>query len=257
VSHQANFEVCPPPIHPRTFSEVSAADVIVIGAGIAGLTAAVSAAEAGARAVLLEKGPTFHQRGGHNAAILSRLQKKAGIEIDRNQIIATIMEHGGYRCDQRVVTTWADNCNQVMDWLLDMAEEAKIDVILDPATKPWYFPNYPTIHIFMPNMQETLANMLQDRALKLGVDIRFETPAVRLLRDGGSRVTGVIARTRDGGYAHYAVNRAVVLCTGTMATTARWSRNTAGKPPARSNATMIPPSIPATDTRWGCGSVRR
>jgi fumarate reductase flavoprotein subunit len=214
VSYQADFEACPPPIHPRAFTEVSAADVIVIGAGIAGLAAAVSAAEAGARTVLLEKGPTYHQRGGHNAAIVSRLQKKAGIEIDRNQLITTIMEHGGYRCDQRVVAAWADNCSQVMDWLLDMAAAAKIEVVLDPATKPWYFPNYPTIHIFMPDMQETLARMLLDRAVGLGVEICYETPAVRLLRDGDSRVDGVIAQTNNGGYAKYAVNRGVVLCTG-------------------------------------------
>ncbi len=55
------------------------ADVVIVGAGIAGLTAAVSAAEAGAKTILLEKGSTFHARGLHNAAINSRLQIKAGI----------------------------------------------------------------------------------------------------------------------------------------------------------------------------------
>jgi fumarate reductase flavoprotein subunit len=209
-----DFETCPPPIHPRLIKEEVITDVVVIGAGIAGLTAAASAAEAGAKTVLLEKGPTFHQRGGHNAAIASKLQKKSGISIDRNNIIATIMEHGAYRCDQRVINTWADNCSQVMDWLLDIAKEAKIEVVLEPTTKPWYFPNYPTIHMFMPNMQETLANMLQDKARASGVDFRFETPAVRLLRDGNGRVSGVVAENKSGGYTLYKVHRAVVLCTG-------------------------------------------
>ena len=208
------FEVCPPPIHVRDINETVSTDVVVVGAGIAGLTAALSAAEAGAKTILLEKGPTYNVRGLHNAAIASRLQKKAGITIDRDQVISTIMEFGAYRSDQRLVRLWADNCDKVMDWLLDMAEEAKVEVVLDPTTKPWYFPNYPMIHVFMPKFQETLAEMLRSNARELGVDFRFETPAVRLLREGKGRVTGVIAQTKQGDYTRLNVNKGVVLCSG-------------------------------------------
>jgi len=208
------FEVCPPPIPVKYIKETVAADVVVVGAGIAGLTAGLSAAEAGARTILLEKGPTYNVRGLHNAAIDSRLQKKAGIKIDRDQVISTIMEFGAYRSDQRLVRLWADNCDKVMDWLLDMAEGAKIEVILDPTTKPWYFPNYPMIHVFMPKFQETLAEMLKSNAQKLGVDFRFETPAVRLVREGKGRVTGIIAQTKQGDYTRLNVSKAVVLCSG-------------------------------------------
>jgi fumarate reductase flavoprotein subunit len=208
------FEACPPPIPPVSIKETAAADVVVVGAGIAGLTAALSAAEAGAKTILLEKGPTYNVRGLHNAAIASRLQKEAGIEVDRDQVISTIMEFGAYRSDQRLVRLWADNCDKVMDWLLDMAEKAKVQVVLDPSTKPWYFPNYPVIHVFMPKRQETLAKMLQSNGRELGVDFRFETPAVRLIREGKGRVAGVIAQTKQGDYAKINVKKAVVLCSG-------------------------------------------
>jgi len=209
-----NFEVCPPPIHVREIKETVVADVVVVGAGVAGLTAALSAAEAGAKTIVLEKGPTCNCRGLHNAAFASRLQKKAGIKIDKNEVISTIMQFGSYRADQKVVKLWADNCDKVMDWLLDMAEEAKVEVVLDPTTKSWYFPNYPLIHIFMPNLQETLVEMLKSNGQKRGVDYRFETPAIRLLREGKSRVTGVIAQNKQGGYTRFDVNKAVVLCSG-------------------------------------------
>jgi len=203
-----------PPIPSKNIKERITADVVVVGAGISGLTAALSAAEAGAKTLLLEKGPTFSVRGLHNAAIASRLQKEAGLKTDRDQVISTIMEFGTYRSDQKIVKLWADNCDKVMDWLLDMAEAARIKVVLDPTTKPWYFPNYPLIHVFMPKFQETLAEMLQSNGQRLGVDFHFKTPAVRLLREGKGRVTGVITQTSEGDYTRFDASKAVVLCTG-------------------------------------------
>ncbi len=211
---KASFEIPPPPIPAKDIRETVTADVVVVGAGIAGLTAALSAAGAGAKTILLEKGPNYNVRGLHNAAIASRLQKKAGIKIDREQLISTIMEWGAYRSDQKLVKLWADNCDKVMDWLLDMAEAANVQVILDPTTKPWYFPNYPTIHVFPPKLQETLADMLLSNGRALGVEYRFESPAIRLVRKGKGRVTGVIARDAQGNYIRFNAGKGVVLCTG-------------------------------------------
>jgi fumarate reductase flavoprotein subunit len=214
---KASFEVPPPPIPEKDIKEKTTADVVVLGAGIAGLTAALSAAEAGAKTILLEKGPTYNFRGLHNAAIASRMQKKAGIANNKEQIIYTIMETAAYRGNQRVVNVWADNCDSVMDWLLDMAEAANIEVALDTTTKPWYFPNYPVIHVFDSKnygWQASLTEMLMNNVRAHGVDIRFETPAVRLIRKGKGRVTGVIAQNKAGKYIQFNASRAVVLCTG-------------------------------------------
>jgi len=210
---KAGFLESPPPILASEIGETRSADVVVVGAGISGLTAAVSAAESGARTILIEKGPGFSVRGLHNAALNSRLQKQAGIKSDRDKVISTIMEFSGYRADQRIVTLWADNCDKVMDWLLDLADEAGLKVMLDTTTKDWYFPNYPLIHVFGPKMQESLAQMLLDKARTLGVEVLFNTPAKRLIRENGGRVSGVIAHNQKG-LLRINVDRAVVLCTG-------------------------------------------
>jgi fumarate reductase flavoprotein subunit len=217
MNYKASFEVPPPLVPERDIREKITTDVVVVGAGISGLTAALSAAEAGARVILLEKGPGYNFRGLHNAAINSRLQKQAGIKIDKEQLIYTIMETAAYRGDQKVVKTWADNCGQVMDWLLDMAEAANIEVALDPSTKPWYFPNYPVIHVFDAvnySWQESLAKMLVSNGQARGVDLRFKTTAVQLLREGKGRVIGVVAQNKEGEYIQFNASRAVVLCTG-------------------------------------------
>jgi alkyl hydroperoxide reductase subunit AhpF len=63
---KTSFEFPPPPIPAKAIRETLTADVVVVGAGIAGLTVALSAAESGARTILIEKGPTYNVRGLHN-----------------------------------------------------------------------------------------------------------------------------------------------------------------------------------------------
>ena len=214
MNDKASFEFSPPPISVKDIRERVNTDVVVLGAGVAGLAAAVSAAEGGAKTILLEKGKTFHHRGLHNAAIASKLQKEAGIKIDKEELIYSIMTWGGYKADQRVIRTWADNCDKVMNWLIDMAKKAGIEVVLDPTTKPWYFDNYPTIHFFMPKWQHSLCQMMLDAGQALGAEYRWNNPAVQLLRDGQNRVHGVMAQNPEGDYTQFNVSKAVVLCTG-------------------------------------------
>jgi fumarate reductase flavoprotein subunit len=198
-------------------SQTIETDVVVVGAGIAGLTAALSAAQAGARTIQIEKGPSYNFRGIHNAALNSNLQKKSNIKVDKEQLIYTIMETAAYRGNQKVIKTWADNCDQVMNWLLDMAQEENIKVALDPTTRPWYFPNYPVVHVFdAPGFtwQGSLAKMLFKNGQKHGVDVRFNTPAVKLIREEKGRVAGVIAIDDRNNTIQINAKKAVVLCSG-------------------------------------------
>ena len=82
---KASFETPPAQIPDSEIKKTVDADVVVVGAGLAGLCAAVSAAESGAKTVLIEKRETFTARGMHNAAVDSRLQKKLGIKVDKVQ----------------------------------------------------------------------------------------------------------------------------------------------------------------------------
>ena len=60
VPQRVSFEVVPPPIPASDIKETVTADVVVLGAGISGLTAALSAAERGVKVVELEKAPNVN-----------------------------------------------------------------------------------------------------------------------------------------------------------------------------------------------------
>jgi fumarate reductase flavoprotein subunit len=222
------FEVPPPPVPASEIKDTFSSDLVIIGAGASGICAALSAAQAGAKVIVIEKGNTFMAHGHHNAAVGSRLQKKLGLHIDRDEVVATLMREMGNMPDQRLIRMWADNSGKAMDWVLDMCDAAGIPVTVDANLKGldpkyWpvgildgpneYFKQYPSAHIFI-SWNEGFMKMMANNAVKAGVDIRYKTPAVQLVREGGKtgRVTGVIAKT-DAGY-HRFNGKAVVLCTG-------------------------------------------
>jgi fumarate reductase flavoprotein subunit len=221
-----SFEIEPPPIPPGDIKETFTSDVVVVGAGTSGKAAALSAAEAGAKVIQIDKHTTYRWSGGLIAAIDSRIQKKLGIKVDKDEIILELMKWGGNKPDQRLIRLWADYSGAVMDWLMDMTDAEGIQTVMyqwprpagfDPKTE--YYPEFPVGHWHTDGRNKTLNHSLaldcvQKHALRLGVNIRYQTRAVRLVRQGKGRVTGVIARNRDGHTIHLKARKAVVLCTG-------------------------------------------
>ncbi len=216
---QYSFEIPPAPILTGDIKEIIDIEVVVVGAGIAGLSAALSAAEAGAKTVLIEKMAAVQARGHDNAFIDSRLQKKLGIEIDKDEVILNLMKYSGNKPDQRLIRMWAERSGQTADWLMDMTDAAGIGVIICKYPPPpgfnnasEYYPQYSATHQF--SSQRLVAKCLLDNTLKKGTKTYFKTCAKQLMRKGNGRVTGVIGQTANGEYWQFNAAKAVILCTG-------------------------------------------
>jgi len=98
-------------------------DVVVIGGGGAGLTAAITAAEKGADVVLLEKLPVLGGNtmisGGEMAAPGNWLQEKEGIKDSKDQFYEDIIKGGDAENDPALVRVLADNALSGAEWLRD------------------------------------------------------------------------------------------------------------------------------------------
>ncbi len=213
------FEIPPDPIPSGYIKKNVNAEVVVVGAGIAGLSAAISAAEAGAKTVLLEKTATVQARGHDNAFIGSRLQEKLGIQINKDEIILNLMKHGANKPDQRLIRMWAEGSGKTADWLMDMTDAAGLEVMINHYPPPpafnnarEYYPQYSVTHHY--HNEHPVAKCLLDNALKKGVVTCFKIRAKQLLRKMNDRVAGVIAQNADGDYLQFNAAKAVILCTG-------------------------------------------
>ena len=181
-------------------------DRVVVGAGGAGLAAAVEAGELGMKNVLiLEKtavtgGATVAAFGGFNCTN-SRFMTAQGKEETPVMLVDKIIKNGKGAADEHLAGVIAMETPKVIEWL-------------DGFGSQWGKIRYANLHCptdgTVPGVE--LAQVLRRQADKLGMEIRFNTAATELLTDGEGRVSGVKVKGPGGEYAIDAT--AVILATG-------------------------------------------
>src|SRR5687768_7905170 len=103
-------------------------DVFVVGSGIAGLSAAIAAYEAGVGRVMVAEaegvvGGSSRLSGGIVMAAGSRLQRDAGISDDGDALFHDYMALNQWRLDAGVVRRFAKESGAALDWLVDLGVE--------------------------------------------------------------------------------------------------------------------------------------
>jgi fumarate reductase flavoprotein subunit len=136
------------------------------------------------------------------------------------------MKYAGNKPNQRLLRLWADYSGSILDWVMDMTDPEGIQTLIYQWPRPArfdlkteYYPEFPVTHWQTNGLSTVLdhslsLNNLQKHALKNGVDIRYETRAMQLVRESNGRVTGVIARDKNGRFLQFIAVKAVILCTG-------------------------------------------
>lgn len=191
--------------------ETLTCDVVIVGAGGAGLTAAAQAAENGSSVIVVEKMPiiggnSLKATGGMNAAGTS-YQAALGITDSGVQEFIEDTMNGGHQInDKALVTTMAEDSASAIDWLTSIG-----------ALLPKVEATGGTVHKYLHEPEDGsavgsyLVEKLDAQAEKLGVQILMETEATEILMQDGA-AAGILARSADTDYTIQA--GAVILATG-------------------------------------------
>ena len=203
------------------------ADVVVIGAGGAGLCAAIEAKDQGAESViLLEKmasigGTTFTSQGVVGA-YGSKLQAEMGIELTFEQMYDNLMSNASYHLDPTLTTITLEKSGETIDWLMERVGLPFADV------KVGYGP-YQMMHA-LPNGGADMMEPFSKSIEEAGVELMLETRATELVMNEDGSVAGVKAET--AGHSFTISAKSVIICTGGYAynpeLTARFTPELAG-----------------------------
>lgn len=234
-----------------TPDEVKDYDVVVVGAGAAGVPAAGFAAEAGASVALLQKEASVVSQGNCGSAIIKSKSTEAGI-------MKWVHHTNGlndWRADTRLLKAYADHSEEALMWYLNRAgltqeteygdgtkvdDNAKCSELLNNGkglfaylstsqdlTGMWsdrldsYYYGDDHCYFMAPwigpkpqNVGNVLQEVLDNVAAKnKNLEVFYSTPAVQLVKDG-EKVTGVIAKDADGKYIQFNAAKGVILATG-------------------------------------------
>lgn len=196
-------------------SQKNTFDVIVLGAGPAGLVTAISAKEAGAKKVLLlEKmdrpsGNSIFALGGV-CAWGTKKQKEANVKETQEEFYNAMMATSKQRGDKKLNAVYAENIPAAVDWL-----ENTIGIEFEPLTKK-PAPMLWRIHRVKAEGVtggSQMVRKLLEAALKEGVEIRYENKAIELLTNSKLQVIGVKVLTPEGTKEFYSKG-GVAVATG-------------------------------------------
>ncbi len=171
-------------------------DVVIVGAGASGLSAAIEAANAGARVIVLEKNPmpggsSRLSVGSINAAG-SSLQKRAGIVDSPDEHFAD-MDHfmGSFAGKDNLALRrlLVDHAAESLEWLMSLGL-----CFYGPTADPPH--RHARMHNVLPNSR-AYPYYLSRAAKARGVDIRLNAPVQRILLADDGAVRGVLASLSD------------------------------------------------------------
>lgn len=185
-------------------------DIVIVGGGIAGMSAALTALEAGMTVLLLESqsstGGSSAMSGGCLAFAGTDMQAASGIDDNSDLLYSDLMEVGKGESDPELVRLYADGQLDAYEWL--RGHGVSFSPIIEAASGQ----SVPRVHTVDP---ADVIRLLEARARTYaGFKIMLGARARRLVLDEAqAHVVGVSGESVDGEF-NLSAARGVVLASG-------------------------------------------
>ena len=195
------------------------ADVVIVGAGGAGLAAAVQANQNGSTVIVLEKmgkvGGNTILAGGAMNAVNDRSEQAIAYNDSVEWHFTQTMNGGDNQGDPVLVHTLVSNAYAGVEWLMDLGMEFQDETsgLFTVTGGLWPRAHKPV----MPLGQGFFATYMNYIDSHEGVDVMLNTKANELLVNEDGRVCGVVATGETGNTVTVKAHNGVIMATGGFA----------------------------------------
>ena len=196
------------------------ADVVVIGYGGAGAAAAITAHDAGAEVLILEK----MSHGGGNTAVSGGGVLCPTSAEDTYTYITGLFDLSHSEMDEQLVRTFSDKSVECVDWLCSLKPGTEMAVYGGAGFKQVEGSDSQQKYgVVSDASDETTGTGHTGADLfavytygvdERGIEVLYSTPAKRLLTNPAGEVVGCVATTADGADVNVKARKAVILTTG-------------------------------------------
>ncbi|MNO15206.1 Urocanate reductase precursor [compost metagenome] len=196
------------------------ADVVVVGAGASGVSAAVSAADQGAKVIIIEK--TGVIGGASNLSWAGKFYNSSvalenGVKVNVEDEIANWIVNNHWRVDAAAIRQYVTKSGDTYDWLA--SKGYKTTFINFAGEQLHMLPDYDT-------RESLLRSMLKESVEQHGGSVITNTTAKSLITNDGE-VTGVVAEQSDGTKLEISA-KSIVMATGGYAANAEMVKENFG-----------------------------
>ena len=210
------------------YSETKTADVIIVGAGGAGLSAAISAVDNGATNVIIidkatRTGGNLNLTSGSMSAAMTSLQEECGIEDSYESFEEDIYNNGAQLGDKDLIKRFVEADTPMFEWMLEhglsdntFTEQNGCKAVFAPEHQLY---SVQRTYKARPDDSEKYSSaaleVLDTYVATLdNVEIDLNTTATKLVANDQGQVLSVEAVDADGNTILYSANKGVIMATG-------------------------------------------
>ena len=190
-------------------------DIVVVGAGTAGVPAALSAFESGCKVACLQKQGFAVAQGNNGSGFYPEKSNEGGIL----RFMKAFNDDCCGRAGMDLLRMYIDTSGETIDWIEDrvgkggMTPYSSREQIFKFEDDKYICYNKEISYGPKPKDCGDAMRALADYAEQQGVEFFYETPGVQLVKENG-RVCAVIGKTAEGKYIRFNAKKAVILATG-------------------------------------------
>ncbi len=187
-------------------------DIVVVGAGCAGVPAVVTALEEGATVCCLQKESIVSANGAGASCVAHKYSDPAAVA----RWTSLWAEENLWRFNRELFKYWEERSDETLSWILQKGLAVGVEPNVCLTGESVYLDGLGTVAVckaIQPGNQ-VLMEALAAQAEKDGAVFHYSTPAVQLAQDESGAVTGVVGKASDGSYIKVNANKGVILAAG-------------------------------------------